>query len=98
MRSVADPRLGSLVITEVKVTDDLSVARVRVRQLADDDSEQLRREVMASLQHAAGRLRRLLAPRLRLRRAPQLQFYFDTGPDAARRVEQLLAEINNERS
>ena len=95
-REVSDPRLTTVVITKVVVSDDLSLARVSVRLLGDDEDLELRRSTLGTLRHAAGRLRRVMAPRLRLRRTPELRFDYDTGPDAVRRVEQLLHEINGE--
>jgi ribosome-binding factor A len=96
-RELADPRLGSLVITQVAVTDDLSIARVGVRLLTDDGNHELRRGTIRALRRASARLRRLVAAELRLRRALELRFEYDTGHDAARRVEQLLEQIQRER-
>jgi ribosome-binding factor A len=95
-REVSDPRLMALVITDVQVTDDLGVARVCVRLLAGDDDPALRRQVIRALEHAGPRLRRLVAPRLRLRRSPELRFEYDAGHDAERRVAALLHEIAKE--
>jgi ribosome-binding factor A len=94
-REIDDPELSELVITGVEVTDDLSVARIAVRLLAGDD-EPKRRRVLKHLHRAGGRLRRAVAPRLELRRAPELSFSYDSGHDATRRVEELLAEIERE--
>lgn len=91
-RDLADPRLGGVAITSVDVGPDLATARVGVRLVAGDGEAQ-RRRLLAALRGAAGRLRRDVAVELRLRRAPALEFRYDTGPDAARRVEDLLAEI-----
>jgi ribosome-binding factor A len=93
-REVADPRLASVVITTVTVSDDLSVARIGVRLLVGDDDPAIRRAMVESLARATHRLRRVVAPRLRLRRAPELRFAYDTGHDASRRVEELLDEIH----
>ncbi len=51
---------------------------------------------MRSLHRAGGRIRRLLAPRLELRRVPEISFSYDTGHDARRRVDELLDEIKTE--
>jgi ribosome-binding factor A len=45
---------------------------------------------------AAPRLRRALGSRLGLRRVPELRFVYDTGPDRAARVGELLGEIARE--
>lgn len=97
-REIADPRLSSLVVTAVDVPDDLSVARIAVRLMVGDDDPKQRQTAVASLQRAAKRLRTSLAPRLALRRVPELRFEYDSGHDATRRVEEILAEIAREPS
>ena len=95
-REVDDPRLASLVITSVEVTDDLMSARIGVRLLVGDEEPKNRALVLKSLARGAGRLRRLIAPRLELRRSPELRFHYDTGHDASKRVEELLHEIKRD--
>jgi ribosome-binding factor A len=95
-REVDDPRLAAVVLTSVEVTDDLMSARVGVRLLVGDEDPKVRTAVMKSLSKGAGRLRRLIAPRLELRRSPELRFHYDAGHDASRRVEELLHEIHEE--
>jgi ribosome-binding factor A len=95
-REISDPRLVSLVISEVTVVDDLSVANIKVRLLSPETTPEQRREVMWQLARAAARLRRAVGAGLRLRRVPELRFSYDMGPDATARVEDLLAEIARE--
>jgi ribosome-binding factor A len=95
-REVDDRRLSSLVLTTVEVTDDLMSATIGVRLLIGDDDPKQRTAALKSLARAAGKLRRAIAPRLELRRAPELRFHYDAGHDATRRVEELLAEIKKE--
>lgn len=97
-RQLSDPELAELVVTQVSMTDDLGIARIAVRRLAVDADEKRRHELLRALGRASGRLRHWVGPRLGLRRTPELRFVYDTGQDAARRVEQLLAEIEQERS
>jgi ribosome-binding factor A len=92
-REFGDPMLATLVITDVDMPADLTAAKVSVRLLDGDEDLRRREAVVSALARAAPRLRRLVAPRLRLRRAPELRFVYDTGHDASRRVEELLAEI-----
>lgn len=97
-REVADPRLVSLVLTDVIVPDDLAVARVGIRLLRGDEDPEQRRSALNALRRAASRLRRGVGPRLGLRRVPELQFFYDTGHDASRRVEELLQEIAKDKA
>ena len=95
-REVDDPRLAALVITTVEVTDDLMSARIGVRLLVGDEDPKIRGKALKSLARGSSRLRRLIAPRLELRRSPELRFHYDTGHDAARRVEEILHEIKRD--
>lgn len=96
-QQLADPALAGVLITSVELTDDLGVAWVRVRLLVGDEDDARRAALLRGLSRSTSRLRRLVAPALHLRRAPELRFEYDTGLDAARRVETLLAEIAAER-
>ncbi|HEY3234839.1 MAG TPA: 30S ribosome-binding factor RbfA [Polyangiaceae bacterium] len=96
-REMGDPGLSSMVVTTVEVPADLSMAKVGVRLLVGDEDPALRRRAVLRLSHATARLRKELAPRLGLRRVPELRFFYDTTHDAARRVAELLAEIDAER-
>ena len=96
-REIGDPRLTSVVVTDVKVPDDLSIARIGVRLLSGDDDPDARRATLKALRGAASRIRRGVGPRLGLRRVPEIAFSYDTGHDATRRVEELLREIADEK-
>lgn len=96
-RDLGNEKLALLVVTSLEVSDDLSLARIRVRLLGDDGNERARNELVRSIGRAAPRLRRALGPRLGLRRVPELRFEYDLGQDKAQRVDEILAEIANER-
>jgi len=85
------------MITGVWMPDDLQLARIKVR-LAIGGAEGERRQLLEGLRAAAGFLRSKVARSLGLRRAPELRFEYDEGPDASDRIEQVLAEIERERS
>ena len=94
-REVHDPGIGFLTITHVKVTPDLQMARVYYTTLGD---EKARRESARALERAAPFLRRHLGQRLRLRRAPELQFFFDESIEQQDRIERILQDIQSERA
>jgi ribosome-binding factor A len=95
LRRIDDPRLQSLVVVNVHVTDDLSLVDIGVRFVGVESSDE-QRKLLAKLQRALPRLTREVVPRLELRRAPSLRLHFDSGEDATRRVEELLHEIQVE--
>ena len=89
-RQVHDPGIGFLTITHVKVTPDLQIARVYYTTLGDAKA---RRESARALERATPFLRRQIGGRLRLKRVPQLEFFFDESIARGDRIEQLLHEI-----
>jgi len=94
-RAVQDPGIGFLTVTHVKVTPDLQQARVYYTTMAD---ERGKRETQRALDRATPFLRRQLGGRLRLRRVPELQFFFDESVERQDRIERILQEIEAERS
>lgn len=92
---VSDPRVQGAMVSEVSMTPDLQLARVRVRLLsaAENDDLQRRKTLLAGLQSASGMLRREVAQRLGLRYAPKLAFHYDESPEAKDRIDRLLDEI-----
>jgi ribosome-binding factor A len=95
---VKDPGAAGTIITGVDLTADLRSARVRVRLLEGGNDPERRRAVVEALGRASGMLRREVGQRLRLRYAAELRFVYDDGLDGTARIEQLLAEIEAERS
>ena len=96
-REVDDPRFAAVVVTGVEVSDDLMIAKIGVRLLVAEDDQKQRRAVVEQLRRASPRLRRAITPRLELKRAPELRFHYDLGPDAHQRVSELLREVDAER-
>jgi len=96
-REVDDPRFAAVVVTGVEVSDDLLIAKIGVRLLVADDDERQRRGIVERLRRAAPRLRRAITPRLELKRAPELRFHYDVGPDAHQRIGDLLREVEADR-
>ena len=94
-REVHDPGIGFITITHVAVTPDLQQARVNYTTLGDD---QARRDTRRALERAAPFLRRQLGRRLRLRRIPELQFFYDESIERHDRIEKILQELNVERA
>ena len=89
-RKVRDPRIGHVLVTEVRVTSDLWVAKVFFRLL---DADRDRKEVTEGLAAAAPFLRKELGRILRIRRIPELRFQYDDTLDSATRIEEVLREV-----
>ena len=93
-RVVQDPGIGFVTVTYVKVTADLQQARVYYTTLGDDKA---RKESRRALERVTPFLRRQIGQRLRLRRVPELQFFFDETVERGDRIEQILRELSEER-
>lgn len=87
LQEARDRRLHDVIVTDVRMTPDLKLARVWVRHLA------VRPEagpVMAALARATPFLRSRLGAEAGLRWVPELRFEYDRLIDDAARVERLL--------
>ena len=90
---VADPDIGLVTVSRVKVTPDLSLARVYWTILGNDEE---RKKTTKALQRAASFVRRILAGRVTLRRVPEVAFQYDEGLANHQRVEEILHELHEQ--
>ncbi|HIC52672.1 MAG TPA: 30S ribosome-binding factor RbfA [Gemmatimonadetes bacterium] len=88
---VRDRRVGVVTVTAVEMASDLGSARVFVRIIGDEAEF---KETLAGLEAAAPFLRGLLGRILHIRRIPELRFREDRSMEHARRIEQLLSEVD----
>ena len=93
-RDLQDPGIGFITITRVQVSPDLQHARVYYTTLGDPAA---RKNTGKALDLASSFMRRQIGQRLRLRRAPELEFVFDESIAHQDRVEQLLQELRDDR-
>ena len=91
LRELADQRLKSLVLTRVRVSADLRVARVYYNSYLVD-AESLAAAGQA-LERASSFLRRGLGRRLGTRYVPELRFFEDHSAEHAQHIDQVLADI-----
>jgi ribosome-binding factor A len=92
-REVHDPGIGFITLTKVSVTPDLQLARVYYTSFGD---EKVQKDTGKALQRALPFLRRQIAQRVRLRRAPELEFFYDKSVAQHDRIEQILIELKTE--
>ena len=92
-REVHDPGIGFITLTRVSVTADLQVARVYYTSLGDEKAQ---RETARALTRAVPFLRRQLGSRIRLRRVPELSFFYDESIARGDRIEQILQDLKAE--
>jgi ribosome-binding factor A len=92
-RDVHDPGVGFLTLTQVRVTADLQLAKVYYTTMGDEKAQ---RESARALKRATPFLRRQLGQRLRLRRVPELEFFYDDSIARTDRIEQILQDLKAE--
>ena len=88
-----DPRVASVTVTEVRVSENLRDARVFFTAEGTDEEKA---GALKALQKAAPYVRRQLSMALNLRYTPELHFVRDTVEESATRVEALLEEIGQQ--
>jgi ribosome-binding factor A len=93
-RNVHDPGVGFVTLTRVAVTPDLQQARVYYTSLGDEQAQQ---ETAKALKRATPFLRRHIGSRIRLRRVPELTFFYDESIARGDRIEQILQDLKREK-
>jgi len=87
-KETKDPRLQTVVITDVIVTRDLTNAKVFFS--VDESSQKI---VTSLLNKASGFFRSSLSKSLDLRHTPSLSFIYDTAPNTGAKIDDLLSKL-----
>lgn len=96
IRELKDPRVKDkmLTIVRVEITPDLSYAKVYVSAFDGIDTA---KEAVKGLVSATGRLRREVANKLHLRKAPELKFVADDSVQHGMEIFRQLEDLKGER-
>ncbi len=89
---VKDKNINFVTVTDVKLTSDLSYAKVYVTVLDDEKRE----EIMKSLNNARGFIRGKLHDRVEMRYIPELSFVYDESIEYGNKIENIISELNKE--
>ena len=89
-REIKNPILKNVVVTEVKVTNDLSFAKVYFTCMNEDKDL-----VMKELDEAKGFLRGKISENIDIRHTPELTFEYDNSIEYANRIETIIKEIHD---
>ena len=92
--NLKDPRIGFLTITGVSTSVDLRNANVYYTVLGDEESET---ETARALEGASPRVRAAVGRQVRLKYLPKLRFLPDPAVRHARRIEDLLRQMDPDR-
>lgn len=87
---VDDTDIGMVTITEVEVTKELENATIYYTSLNDN-----KEQVAEGLDRAKGLIRSEVAKEIRLRKAPELEFKYDSSIEYGNKIESLLNEIKD---
>ena len=87
-KETKDPRLQTVVITDVIVTRDLTSAKVFFS--VDESSQQV---VASLLKNASCFSRTSLSKSLDFRHTPSLSFIYDTAPNTGAKIDDLLSKL-----
>ena len=93
-QQLRDPRLVDFVtVTEVNTSADLKFAKVFVSCISGKQEEQ---KTLTVLNSASGFLRTELARKVRLRRIPELSFYWDDSIEHGDHILRLIDQVSAE--
>jgi len=88
-----DPRLGMVTITDVSVNRDTTLAEVYYSIIGTPEEIE---ETQGALDGASGWLRSKMAPALRLRNIPKLNFVYDPSLAHGARIEAILQNLHQD--
>lgn len=84
---IQDPRLEMATVSSVKMTSDLRIAYVYIAVFGD---EKRILDVMEGFKNSRGFIKKRIAPKLKLKYMPDLQFFYDDSFDKAARLDELI--------
>lgn len=90
---VKDQDIKFVTITDCKVTNDLSFAKVYFTVLKEDR----KKETLKALKNASGFIRHELMDRVDIRHIPELSFVYDESIDYGKKIENIIESIHEEK-
>ncbi|MDP3804790.1 MAG: 30S ribosome-binding factor RbfA [Candidatus Omnitrophota bacterium] len=91
---IKDPRLGFITITKVELTKDIRFAKVYFSVLGEDKEKKL---ALKGLNSAKGYVKGLIADRIKLRYAPDIDFRIDGSIEHTKKIYDLLDRLKKEK-
>ena len=89
---IKDKDVSFVTITDVRITNDLSFAKVYFTSFDND-----RIKVLNALNKARGYIRTSLCDRVKIRKMPEIQFVYDESIEYGKKIEDIIERINNEK-
>lgn len=88
---IKDGRISFVTVTAVKITNDLSYAKVYVTILNDKERD----SILKQLNKASGFIERELSKRVDIRKMPNITFVYDDSLEYAANIENIIERIEN---
>lgn len=89
---IKDKDIKFVTITDCKVTNDLSFAKVYFTVLDDTKKE----STLKALNNAKGYIRKILTDRVDIRHIPELTFVFDESIEYGKKIENIIEKIHTD--
>lgn len=90
---VKDKNINFVTITDVRITNDLSFAKVYITTLDNN-----RERVLDAINKASGFIRTKLSENIQIRKMPEIHFVYDESIEYGKKIEDIIERINNERA
>jgi ribosome-binding factor A len=90
---VKDSHIKFVTITDCKVTNDLSFAKIYFTVL----NEEYKKETFAALKKASGFIRKELSERIEIRHIPELIFVYDESIEYGKSIENIIEQIHEKK-
>lgn len=87
---VKDKNVKMVTITDARITNDLSFAKIYFTTLDDD-----RKKVTDALNKASGFIRSKLCEKIEIRKMPEISFVYDESIEYGQKIENIIERINN---
>ncbi len=93
MKTIRDPRIEGVTLTEVEATGDLQEATIYYSTL--DETEEERKEVQEGLDKATPLFRHELGQHLTTYHTPEIKFVRDESIEYGNKIDQLLDQLKD---
>ncbi len=92
-QEMQDPRIGFVTVTKVLISQDLKHSKILISILGDDTAK---KTSMEAINNSIGRIKELLASRIKLRYMPTIQFQLDTSIEYSAHINDVISRLKKE--
>lgn len=89
---IKDKEVGFVTVTDARVTNDLSFAKIYITSLNGDKEKTLK-----VLNKASSFIRTMLCDKIKIRKMPEIHFVYDESIEYGKKIEDIIERINNEK-